>query len=145
MSFLRHILRLFAVMLFSALGASMAFSMPMNTSEISFYQAENTRLSQYQNVGFAARAPPIAAANIAVTGGVTVMQGSAFALHGQETVAALLGFGTDHTATNNADDLANPGTRPGATDAEAGGARARLAANKSVGSSRFSWRGPGAI
>ena len=37
-------------MLFSALGASMAFAVPMNTSEISFYQAENTLLSVADNV-----------------------------------------------------------------------------------------------
>lgn len=100
MNFLRHILRLFVAMLFSALGASIAFAAPINTSEFSFYQAENSLLNQTDDVGFAARAPPLAVPNVAITGGVTSMQGSAFALHGQETVAALFGFGVDLDAPN---------------------------------------------
>ena len=87
-------------MLFSVLGAGMAFAVPMNTSEISFYQAENTLLTQAADAGFTARAPPMAVSNVAVTGGVTSMQGSAFTVHGQETVAALFGFGDDLNATN---------------------------------------------
>jgi hypothetical protein len=101
MNFIRTVLRLFLIMLFSALGASMAFAVPMTTSEISFYQAENTLMTQAKDVGFAARAPPIAMSNVAATGGVNVMHGGAFVLHGQETVAALFGFDADHVATNN--------------------------------------------
>lgn len=82
-------------MLLSTLGASMALAVPVATSEISFFQAEPTQFAQTDDVGFAARAPPLAAANVGVTGGVTVMQGSAFALHGQETVAVLFGFSVD--------------------------------------------------
>ena len=59
---------------------------------------ETTQFAQTDDVGFAARAPPFAAANVGVTGGVTVMQGSAFALHGQETVAVLFGFSVDFFA-----------------------------------------------
>jgi hypothetical protein len=106
MEFLRHILRLFVVMLVSALGASVAFAVPMNASEISFYQADNTLLREATDVSFAARAPPLAVANVATTGDVTVMQGSAFALHGQETVAALFGFGVDLNAPNRTDGWA---------------------------------------
>jgi hypothetical protein len=79
--------------------------MPINTSEVSFYQTENTLLTQSQDVGFAARAPPLAVTNVAITGGVTSMQGSAFALYGQETVAALFGFSDDLDAPNRADDI----------------------------------------
>ena len=79
-------------------------AMPMATSEIAFGQDENTLFTQADDVGFAARAPPMAMSNVEVTGGVTVMRGSAFALHGQETVAALFGFGGDLYATNTADD-----------------------------------------
>jgi len=89
MGFLRHILRLFVAMLFSALVASMVFAVPLMASDITYLQAETTHFTPADDVGFAARAPPLAAANVAVTGGVTVMQGSAFALHGQETVVAL--------------------------------------------------------
>jgi hypothetical protein len=105
---------------------SMAFALPMNTSEVSFFQAENTRLTQAHDVGFAARAPPMAGANVTATGGVTVMRGSVFALHRQETVAALFGFGVDLSATNrtvaNADDLAAIRTQRGLTDANTVGA-----------------------
>jgi hypothetical protein len=122
MGLVRHILHLFVIMLFSALGASMAFAVPVSTFEITFPQTETTHFAQGAGVGFAARAPPIAAVNVEVTGGVTVMRGSTFALHGQETVAALFGFEGDLDAPNKGDNLGNPGTRPGATDAEAGGA-----------------------
>ena len=82
MGFLRHTLRLFAVLLVSAFGANMAFAVPMTASEISFHQTENTVLAQPMDVGFAARAPPLAVPNVAVKGGVTSTQGSAFALQG---------------------------------------------------------------
>ena len=100
MSFLRHILRLFVAMLFSALGASMVFAVPLMTSDITYFQAETTLFAQADNVGFTARAPPTAMSNVAATGGTTVMQGSAFALDEQETVAVFFGFDADHFATN---------------------------------------------
>jgi hypothetical protein len=73
----------------------MVFAVPTTTSPISLSQSENTLLTQADDVGFAARAPPLAVTNVAITGGVTSMQGSAFAMHGQETVAALFGFDDD--------------------------------------------------
>ena len=78
----------------------MAVAVATTTSEISFYQAENAISAQATDVGFTARAPPSAVPNVAITGGVTAMQSSAFVLHGQETVAALFGFGADHIAPN---------------------------------------------
>jgi hypothetical protein len=78
----------------------MVFAVPTTTSPISLSQSENTLLTQADDVGFAARAPPLAVTNVAITGGVTSMQGSAFAMHGQETVAALFGFDADLNATN---------------------------------------------
>lgn len=77
----------------------------MATSEISFYQAETTLFTQADDVGFAARAPPMAVSNVAATGGVTSKQGGAIVLHEQETVASLFGFGAGHNAPNNADDV----------------------------------------
>jgi hypothetical protein len=104
----------------------MAFSMPMATSSITYFQIETAHCTQNDDVGFAARAPPLAVSNVAVTGDVTVMQGSAFALHGQETVAALFGFNVDLNAPNrtvaNADDLAAIRTQRGLTDANTVGA-----------------------
>lgn len=87
----------------------MAFAVPMNTSEISLYQAENSLFTQADDVGFAARAPPLAAANVTVTDGVTVMQGGTFALHGQETVVALFGFDRPTNVPNRTFDLTSSG------------------------------------
>jgi hypothetical protein len=101
MKLIYNILRLVVVMLVSALGTSMAFAVPMITSEISFYQTETTHFADGADVSFAARAPPIAGSNVATTGDVTVMHGSAFALHEQETVAALFSFGGDLLAPNS--------------------------------------------
>lgn len=101
MEFLRHILRLCVVMLLSTLGASMALAAPMATSEITYFQTETTHFAQGADVNFAARAPPLAVTNVALTGGGTVIRGGTYTLHGQETVAALFGFDADHNATNN--------------------------------------------
>lgn len=105
MTILRYILRLFVVMLFSTLGASMAFAIPTNTSENLLYQADNTLLSEANDVGFTARAPPLAVSNIEVTGSITVMHGSAFVTDGAETQWASLNFGADLVAPNNVPNL----------------------------------------
>lgn len=97
---MRSIIGLFVVMLFSALGASMAVAVPMNATEIPFFQAKSTLQTQPADVGFAARAPPVAVPNVAITGGVTAMHGGAFVTHGVETQWASLNFGADLYATN---------------------------------------------
>lgn len=96
--FLGHILRFCVVMLLSAFGTNMAFAVPTSASNITYFQPETTHFAQGANVSFASRAPPIAVANIEITGGVTVMRGGVYALHWQETVAALFGFDADHIA-----------------------------------------------
>jgi hypothetical protein len=87
-------------MLFTVFGVNTALAVQMATSEITYLQTETTHLAQGADASFAARAPPMAVDNVEVTGGVTVVQGSAFTLHGQETVASLFGFNADHIATN---------------------------------------------
>jgi hypothetical protein len=87
-------------MLFSVFGANLAFAMTMTTSDVTYFQTETIHVTKADNVGFAARAPPMAVSNVEVTGDVIVIRGSAFALHGQKTVAALFGFDADHTAPN---------------------------------------------
>ena len=67
MEFLCHILCVCVVMLFSAFGANMAFVMPIAASDFSYPQAEIAHLAQADDVGFSACAPPLAAANVAVT------------------------------------------------------------------------------
>ncbi len=92
-------------MLFSTLSTSIASAVPLASSEIRYFQTETMHVLQPDDVGFTARAPPIAVSNVAVTGGATVMQGSSFDLHGQEAVAALFGFGSRFYAPNTADDV----------------------------------------
>ena len=104
MNLLRHILRFCVVILISFFGVNTVFSVPMTASAISFSQTEKTLSTQAANVGFAARAPPSAVPNVAITGGVTVMQGGAFSLHGQKTGAALFGFNGDFDAPNRTVD-----------------------------------------
>lgn len=101
MNFLLHTLRLSVVMLLCAFGSNLAFAVPMATSDITYSQTETEYSAQAVDVGFAARAPPMAVVNVTITGGITAMQGSAFATHGQETVAVLFGFGGDRNATNS--------------------------------------------
>jgi hypothetical protein len=114
---LRHALCLCVAMLFLVFGINLAIAVPVSASGISFYQSEKIFLTTADDVGFAARAPPLTVSNVEVTGGANVIQGRAFALHGQETVAALLGFGADHNATNTGvDDLIPGGTRRSADD-----------------------------
>lgn len=98
--FLGHILRFCVVMLLSAFGTNMAFAVPTSVSNITYFQPETTHSAQGGDVGFAARAPPLAIANVAVTGGITAIQGGAFSLHGHEAVAALFGFGVGLDAPN---------------------------------------------
>lgn len=100
MKWLAHLIRSLAFMLFAAFGANAALAMPLVASDITYFQGEPTHIGQTNDVGFAARAPPMAAVNLAATGGVTVMQGGAFALLEQEMVAALFGFSVNLNAPN---------------------------------------------
>lgn len=102
MNFLHHILRLLSVILFSVFGANTALAVTVTTSEVIYPQTKTTHFAQGDDVGFAARAPPMAVPNVAITGGVTVMQGGVVALHGQETVAVFFGFDGDLDAPNTA-------------------------------------------
>jgi len=88
----------------------MASAVSVPASDITYFQTETSRIGRGDGVGFAARAPPIAMSNVAITGGVTVMQGSAFTLHKQETVAALFSFECFTNVTNSVLNLTKSGT-----------------------------------
>ena len=75
--------------------------MPVMPPGFQYTQIIKHHTNQATDIGFAAREPPLAAEDVTVTGGVTVVQGSAFALHGQETVAALFGFDDDFIVPNS--------------------------------------------
>ncbi len=102
MSVIRTVVLNLMALLLTALGAAMVLSAPLTASSITYFQTETVYFVKADNVDSAARAPPLAEANVAITGGVAVRHGSAFAVHGQETVAALVGFGVDLNAPNTA-------------------------------------------
>ena len=81
----RHIVQLLIFLLFATLGAVpvLAMPQPMVDTHYTSFKLQITEQSNY--IAFTARAPPMAVPNVALTGGVTVMQGGAFTLHGQET------------------------------------------------------------
>ena len=60
-------------MLFSVFGMNMAFTVTLATIKITYPQTETAHFTQCANVGFTARAPPMAMANAAITGGVTIV------------------------------------------------------------------------
>lgn len=101
MGFLRHIIGLIAALLVTAFSATATPVAPAASQQVDFPPYHQAALAEHADVHFTARAPPLAVSNVEVTGGVTVMQGSAFAVHGQETVAALFGFGDSSFAPNS--------------------------------------------
>lgn len=101
MSFLRDIIGLGIALLVTALSAVAMPMAPTASNQAQFFPLQQVATVEHTEVNFAARAPLLAVSNVAVTGGITSMQGSAFALHGQETVAALFGFGGDLNAPNS--------------------------------------------
>ncbi|KIC36103.1 hypothetical protein RA27_22450 [Ruegeria sp. ANG-R] len=100
-------LRLCVILLFAVIGAGMALALPTATSDVTYFPTETSNFTQADDLGFAARAPPMAAANVVIKGGVTVVQGGAFSFHRHETVVDSLGFGGDLNATNRTFDFAN--------------------------------------
>lgn len=107
MTLVRHILCFCTAMLLSVFGTNMAFAVPISASDITYFQTETVHIAQADDVGFAARAPPLATVNVGVTGGVIVMQGGAVALHRQETVAALFGFDDNFIVPNSGGRITN--------------------------------------
>lgn len=100
MKFLQSIIGLIFALLLSAVGAPATPMAPTAAHQAVFFSYQEAVRVEHTDMYFATRAPLVSAANVAITGDVTVMQGSAFALYGQETVAALFGFSADHIAPN---------------------------------------------
>ena len=84
-------MRIFVVVLFSAFGANIAFAVPINISEIIYPQTKTTHFGQADDVGFAARAPPLAVSNVAGSGGTGValctIGGYAIIIHGLDNAS----------------------------------------------------------
>ena len=95
MGFLRHIIGLFVALLLSALSA---VAMPMASTashHAEFFPQHEGAKAKRTNVRFAARAPPMAAADVSLTGAAVVF------MLGHETLVAGLGFGVGLDATNS--------------------------------------------
>ncbi len=105
---LRYLWRFFALILLFSVGVSAACAVPTTTSEISFRQAEDTLLSQADDVGFAARAPPLVATNVTFAGFAVAEQGNGFNMHVQEIHVAGLEFGVSFDATNSVPAAVQP-------------------------------------
>ena len=100
MSMFHQLIRTFCFVLVAAFGAGSALAMTLAISDFQYTQRVQHQTEQAVDIGFAARASPLTAGNVAAAGDVSVMYGGAFALHGQETVAALFDFNADLHATN---------------------------------------------
>jgi len=100
MNLLCCLIRAFTLLLFTAFGVNVSFAAQGGWTQVNHPIVAQDLSSQSINLAFTVRATPLTGQNVEITGGVTVMQGSAVALHGQETVAALFGFGIDLVAPN---------------------------------------------
>lgn len=96
---IRCLAQLLASVLFILLGTGFAVAKSQPLHNLSFFPAQINIAAQHATTGFDTRAPPSTVQYVASTGGVTVMRGSALALHGQEAVS--FGFGGGFDATNS--------------------------------------------
>lgn len=97
---MRHIIGFFAALLISALGTAAMPLTPSVSHQAEFFPHQEAVIAKPTSAHFAARAPPLAVLGVAFAGYLTVMRGSAFGLHGLETVAALFGFSGGFNAPN---------------------------------------------
>lgn len=110
MSFLRHIIGLIPAMLVTALSVVAMPMAPEISHQADFLRHQQALIAEHTRVHCTARAPPIAAANIAVTGATVAEQGSGIFMHGYETHVASLGFGVGLDAPNRTFDFTSSGT-----------------------------------
>ncbi len=105
MGFLRHIIGWIIVMLVAALGAVAMPMAPTASHETEFFPYQEAFVAEHTDVHCAARAPPMAVANIAIAGAAVAEHGNGFLMHGHEVHVASLSFGVGFDATNTADDV----------------------------------------
>ncbi|WP_052265455.1 hypothetical protein [Ruegeria sp. ANG-R] len=101
MGFLLHIIGLIVAFLFSALGAVAMPMMPTALHQAEFFPHQEAVIVEHRDVHFAARAPPLAARNVAFTGAAVAEHGNGIIMYGHETHVASLGFGVGFDAPNN--------------------------------------------
>lgn len=120
MSFVRHIIASVIAVLLTAVSAAAMPMMPTASDHAEFFPLQQTVTAEHTDVHFAARGPPPAAANVAITGAVVAEYGNGIIMHGHEIHVVSLGFGADFDAPNKGlDDLVSGGTRRTADDVNA--------------------------
>ncbi len=100
MRFLRDFIGLIAALLFSAVSTAAMPMMPTASHQAEFFPHQHAVTAEHADVHLAARAPPLAAANVAFTGAVVAEHSNGIIMHGHETHVASLGFGAGLDATN---------------------------------------------
>lgn len=106
----RYLLQILSALFLVVADLNAVVAAPTGAGEITFYRTDTTHVAQVDDIGFTARAPPMAVSNVAATGGVSAMQGGAFVLHGHETVTVPFGFGRATIAPNRTPNLTDSGT-----------------------------------
>ena len=74
--------------------------MPTASQQAEFFPYQQAVIAEHTNVHFAARAPPLVSANVALTGAVVVEHSIGVIMHALETHVASLGFDVGLDATN---------------------------------------------
>lgn len=105
MCFLRHIIGMIVALLFSTVSEVAMPMMPTTSHQAEFFQHQHTLTTENASVHFAARAPPIAVANVIFTGVAVAEHGNGVVMYGQDTYVASLSFGADFDAPNRLQDL----------------------------------------
>lgn len=100
MNFLRYIIGLTIAFLITALGAVAMPMAPSSSHQAEFCPHQPASANEFADVHFAARAPPLAVANVAFTGAAVAGHGNGFVMHGPEIHVASFGFGVVPIATN---------------------------------------------
>ncbi len=75
--------------------------MPTASHQAEFFPHQHAVTAEHADVHFAARAPPMALANVALAGATVAERSNGIIMHGHEIHLASLGFGADFDATNS--------------------------------------------
>lgn len=101
MRFVLHIIGLIVALLISVLSAVAMPMAPTAPHQAEFFPHQQAAVAKHADVHFAARAPPMAVADVAITGAAVAERGNGIAMRGHETQVVSLGFGVGLDATNS--------------------------------------------
>jgi hypothetical protein len=97
----RHFIGLVIALLITALSAAATPMAPSMSQQAEFFPHQHAFLAEHSDVYFAARAPPLAAVNVAFTGAAVAEHGNGIVMHGHAIHVASFAFGVGLDATNN--------------------------------------------